>query len=42
MFVGSTTKGKGAVIMTNGMHGLDLSLEILSSIAKEYHWDGIN
>lgn len=42
MFVGSTTKGQGAVIMTNGMYGLDLCVEILSSIAKEYHWDGIN
>lgn len=30
--------GQGAVIMTNGMQGHPLTLEILSAIAKVYQW----
>ncbi len=32
--------GQGAVIMTNGLQGLLLTVEIVSAIAHEYHWDG--
>jgi CubicO group peptidase (beta-lactamase class C family) len=32
--------GKGAVIMTNGLQGLLLTVEIVSAIAHEYHWNG--
>jgi CubicO group peptidase (beta-lactamase class C family) len=39
LFVGSINKGKGVVIMTNGMYGLILAAEIMSSVAKEYNWD---
>jgi CubicO group peptidase (beta-lactamase class C family) len=31
-------KGQGAAIMTNGLQGLYLTLEILSAIAHEYQW----
>ena len=31
-------KGQGAVIMTNGLQGITLSIEILSGIAHEYKW----
>jgi CubicO group peptidase (beta-lactamase class C family) len=31
--------GQGTAIMTNGLQGLYLTLEILSAIAHEYHWD---
>ena len=31
-------KGFGAVLMTNGLLGLELSVEILSAIAHEYAW----
>ena len=31
-------KEAGAVIMTNGLHGFTLSIEILSAIAHEYAW----
>jgi len=37
--IGSTTTGQGAVIMTNGMRGLDLAAQIVSAIASEYRWD---
>jgi CubicO group peptidase (beta-lactamase class C family) len=30
--------GKGAAIMTNGLRGLYLTLELLSAIAREYQW----
>jgi CubicO group peptidase (beta-lactamase class C family) len=30
--------GQGTAIMTNGLQGLYLTLEILSAIAHEYHW----
>jgi CubicO group peptidase (beta-lactamase class C family) len=30
--------GQGAAIMTNGLQGLYLTLEILTAIAQEYHW----
>jgi CubicO group peptidase (beta-lactamase class C family) len=32
--------GQGAAIMTNGLLGLPLTVEIISAIAHEYHWDG--
>jgi CubicO group peptidase (beta-lactamase class C family) len=32
--------GQGAVILTNGDNGADLTAEILRSIAKEYGWSG--
>ena len=32
-------KEVGAVIMTNGLQGFTLSIEILSAIAHEYHWE---
>jgi CubicO group peptidase (beta-lactamase class C family) len=32
--------GQGAAIMTNGLRGLLLTVEIISAIAREYHWDG--
>ncbi len=31
--------GQGAAIMTNGLLGLSLTVEIISSIAHEYHWN---
>ncbi len=30
--------GEGAVVMTNGNGGIGLALEIVRSIAREYHW----
>jgi CubicO group peptidase (beta-lactamase class C family) len=36
----TTTGGEGAVVMANGDGGVELILEILRSIAAEYHWDG--
>lgn len=38
VLVGSLSTGKGAVIMTNGAAGLQLSLEVLASIVNEYDW----
>jgi hypothetical protein len=39
VLIGSQTTGQGAVIMTNGMRGIPLSYQIVSSISKEYGWD---
>jgi len=39
VLIGSQTTGQGAVIMTNGMRGIPLSCQIVSSISKEYGWD---
>ncbi len=36
--IGSVETGQGAVIMTNGLNGWWLSLEILFCIAQEYGW----
>ena len=36
--IGCPETGQGAVIMTNGINGFLLSLEILFSIAQEYEW----
>lgn len=36
--IGFPSVGKGAVVMTNGAMGLNLSFEILSGIAREYSW----
>jgi CubicO group peptidase (beta-lactamase class C family) len=36
--IGCAEAGQGAVIMTNGINGFLLSLEILFSIAQEYEW----
>jgi hypothetical protein len=36
--IGCAETGQGAVIMTNGINGGLLSLEILFSIAQEYEW----
>lgn len=41
VLIASTVTGKGAVIMTNGAAGLQLSLEILPAIAKEYVWPAV-
>jgi nickel-dependent lactate racemase len=38
VFIGSTSTGKGVVIMTNGMYGISLAIQIVSSVAKEYGW----
>ena len=42
VLIGSRTTGQGAVIMTNGMRGIPLSYQIVSSISKEYGWDKDN
>jgi CubicO group peptidase (beta-lactamase class C family) len=39
IIIGSTSSGKGIVIMTNGMRGIPLACQILSSVSKEYDWD---
>ena len=36
--IGCAETGQGAAIMTNGINGSLLSLEILFSIAQEYKW----
>lgn len=36
--IGCAETGQGAVIMTNGINGFFLSLEILFSVAQEYEW----
>lgn len=38
MLIASPVTGKGAVIMTNGVMGLQLSLEILAALVDEYDW----
>jgi len=38
MLIASPGTGKGAVIMTNGVNGLQLSLEILAALGNEYDW----
>jgi CubicO group peptidase (beta-lactamase class C family) len=38
LWLGSLNGGKGLVVMTNGMSGLRLALEILPAVAKEYEW----
>jgi CubicO group peptidase (beta-lactamase class C family) len=38
VLIASPVTGKGAVVMTNGVAGLQLSLEILPAIANEYGW----
>jgi len=38
VLIGSQTTGQGAVIMTNGMRGIPLAVQIVSSIAREYGW----
>jgi CubicO group peptidase (beta-lactamase class C family) len=38
LLIASPDTGKGAVIMTNGAAGLQLSLEILAAIVNEYGW----
>jgi formylglycine-generating enzyme required for sulfatase activity len=38
LFGGSTEQGKGIVIMTNGALGLQLGIEIMTTIEKEYSW----
>lgn len=41
MLIGFPETGQGAVVMTNGARGLELTLEILASIAREYNWPHI-
>ena len=38
MLIASPGTGKGAVIMTNGVNGLQLSLEIIAALGNEYAW----
>jgi hypothetical protein len=38
VLIGSTTTGKGIVVMTNGMRGIPMSLQLVTSVAKEYNW----
>jgi CubicO group peptidase (beta-lactamase class C family) len=38
MLIASPNTGKGAVIMTNGVNGLQLSMEILAALGDEYDW----
>ncbi len=38
-FIGSINTGNGIVVMTNGILGLYLTMEIVASIAKEYSWE---
>lgn len=38
-FIGSINTGNGAVVMTNGILGLYLTMEIISSISKAYNWE---
>jgi|WetSurMetagenome_2_1015567.scaffolds.fasta_scaffold425006_1 hypothetical protein len=37
----STSSGNGVIIMTNGISGEYLSMEIIASIAKEYNWHDV-
>ena len=41
VMLASTTSGDGVIIMTNGLLGLYLSMEVIASIAHEYHWHDI-
>jgi CubicO group peptidase (beta-lactamase class C family) len=41
ILIASPDMGKGAVIMTNGVNGLQLSLEILAPLGDEYDWPGV-
>jgi len=41
MLIASPVTGKGAVIMTNGVMGLQLSLEILAAVVDEYDWPAV-
>jgi CubicO group peptidase (beta-lactamase class C family) len=38
VLIGSISSGKGVVIMTNGMRGISIAMQIVSSVAKEYKW----
>lgn len=37
-WVGYDSTGQGAVIMTNGSRGVDLAMEVIRSVAREYNW----
>ena len=37
-FIGFPKTGQGAVVMTNGVRGLELSFEILSAVVPTYDW----
>jgi CubicO group peptidase (beta-lactamase class C family) len=41
MFTGFTTRGQGAVVMTNSDDGMALVGEIVQAIAREYDWPGL-
>lgn len=41
VMLASTTSGDGVIMMTNGLLGLYLSMEVIASIAHEYHWHDI-
>lgn len=41
MLIAFPETGQGAVVMTNGARGLELTFEILSSIAREYKWPAL-
>ena len=41
LLIGSPAAGKGAVIMTNGVAGLQLTLEILPALVNACHWPTI-
>ncbi|MHA2316055.1 MAG: serine hydrolase domain-containing protein, partial [Candidatus Hermodarchaeia archaeon] len=41
LLIASPDTGKGAVIMTNGVNGLQLSLEILAALGDEYDWPAV-
>ncbi|NIO49780.1 MAG: serine hydrolase [Candidatus Aminicenantes bacterium] len=41
VLIASPGTGKGAVIMTNGVNGLQLSLEILAAVGDEYDWPAV-
>jgi len=38
VLIGSISAGKGVVIMTNGMYGISIAIQIVASVAKEYNW----
>jgi CubicO group peptidase (beta-lactamase class C family) len=42
MFTGFTTRGQGAVVMTNSDAGSALVAEVFQAIAKEYGWPGFS
>lgn len=41
LVIASPTTGKGAVIMANGPGGIQLSLEIVAALIREYHWPAV-